>query len=90
MRYNLTPSPACYPFNMIYFCNGVVGTASETLVHNVTIIRQLCHGDTIIMSNKHDKQSQSLADVNVSPLKAHVALHDCSIFCILKCKHLEC
>ena len=30
MPYNLTPSPACYPFKMIYFiCNGGAGTASQ-------------------------------------------------------------
>ena len=30
MPYNLTPSPACYPFKMIYFiCNKGVGTATQ-------------------------------------------------------------
>ena len=43
--------------------------ASETFVHNVMMIRYLHHGDAIITSHKHDKQSQPLADVNVSPPK---------------------
>ena len=34
------------------------------------------------------KQSQSL--VNVSLLKACARSHDCSLFCIKKCKHLKC
>ena len=61
--------------------------ASETLVHIVMTISQLRHGDTIITS--HDRQSQSLADVDVSPPKAGVESHDCSMFCIEKWKHLE-
>ena len=64
--------------------------ASETLVHNVMTILKLRHCDTIIKSHKQDKQSQSLADANVSPPKAHVRSHDCSMFCIEKGKHLEC
>ena len=64
--------------------------ASETLVHNVKAIRQLRHGDTIITSHKQEKQSQSLADVNVSLPKVRVRSHDCSMFCIEKCKNLVC
>ena len=47
-------------------------------------------GDTIIMSHKNDKQSQSLADANISLPKVRVRSHDCSILRIEKCKHLEC
>ena len=91
MPYNLAPSSASYPFKIIYFiCTGVLEQpASETLVHNVVTISQLCHDDTIITSHKQDKQCQSLADVNVSSPKARVRSHDCSMFCIEKCKHLE-
>ena len=52
--------------------------ASETLVHHVMAIRILRHGGMIIMSHKHDKQSQSLADVNVSQSKACVRSCVCS------------
>ena len=68
----------------------LVQPANETLVHNVMTIRQLRHGDAIITSRKHDKQSQSLAYVNVSQPKARVRSCDYSMFCIKKCKHLEC
>ena len=45
MWYNLTSSPACYPFKMIYFiCNEGVGTASQ---HNSCTQR---HEDMLIAS----------------------------------------
>ena len=51
----------------ILFVTGVLKQpSSETIVHNVMAML-LRHGDTIITSQKHDKQSQSLAYVNVSP-----------------------
>ena len=56
--------------------------ANETLVHNVMRIRKLRHGDAIITSHKHDKQSHTLADVNVSPPEACVRSCDCSMFCM--------
>ena len=40
------------------------------------------------MSHKHDKQSQSLADLNVSLPKGCVRSNDSSVFCIKKCNHL--
>ena len=87
MPYHLTPSPACYSFKMIYFvCNGGNRTARQ---RNSCTQRNDNHGDTTITSHKHDKQSQSLAGVNVSPPKARVRSRDCSMFCINKCKHLD-
>ena len=41
------------------------------------------------MTHKYDKQSQSLAEANVSPSKTHVISCDCSIFCIKKWNHQE-
>ena len=92
MPYNLKPIPACYPFKIIIlFVAGMLEQpASKTFVHNAMTIRQLCHGDAIISSHKHDKQSQSFGDVNVSPPKAPVGSRHCSMFCIEKCKHLKC
>ena len=78
MPYKLTPSHACYPFKMIYLIgHGGVGTAIQrnscTQRHPGTFLR---HGDTIITSVKHDKQSQSLADINVCPPKTRVGSRD--------------
>ena len=45
--------------------------------------------------NKKKKKSQNVHSYrpslfNISPLKARVRSRDCSMFCIEKCKHLEC
>ena len=56
--------------------------SSETILHNIMTIH---YYDTIITPHKHDKQSQSLADViGLRLLKAHVRSRDCSMFCIEK------
>ena len=73
MPYNLTPSPACYPFK-IYSQPAKILYRSWRYDNYVT---------------QTDKQSHSLADVNVSAPKARVRSGDFSMFCIEKCKHLE-
>ena len=47
-------------------------------------IKHWAYSNTIVTSNKHDKQSQSLANVNVNviPPEVRVRLRDCSMFCI--------
>ena len=86
MLYNLTPNPSCYSLKCLnLFVTGVFEQqASEnscTQRHDDTFLR---HGDTIITSGKHDKQSQSSADfiVNVSLPKLRVRSRDCSMFCV--------
>ena len=85
-------APSFLPFKMIYFIyTGDVGTASQrNSCTQLMAIRQLRHGDTIITSNKHDKQIWSLAELNVSPPKARVGSCDCVMFCTEKCKFLKC
>ena len=63
----LPPSPNSYPYKMKYcICNGGVETAgSKTCVHNVVTIRELCHTNV-------DKQSNLLADVEVTPPRVAV------------------
>ena len=55
---------------------------SETPVHNVLMIRELCHANV-------NKQSKLLADVDVTSPRSAVQTHDISMFCIEKYNQLE-
>ena len=71
MLYSLTPSSACYPFKIIYFIfNRGVGTDIQrnfcTPCHDNTLMTSWLYDNSV---TQNDKQSQSLADVNVSALK---------------------